>query len=425
VHRAGIVHRDLKPDNIILIDEGGHPEPRIVDFGVSRAMRPSEGVRSAFTTREGLLVGTPEYMAPEQARGLADVDERVDIYAVGVILYEALTGRLPYEAPVMAELIVAIVRGGAPSVRELAPNVPRSISEVIDKAMALAPDGRYSTAGTMAAELLQAIGRHDSAVAHARDATRAGAARKGTLAQYGSQPDEQEVTASMVVTGEKSAGMVHGDGAGARAPTLAGSPVDVSGGAARAPTVRADVASKAAPAPTKERARPELASLQSQVEAANEASAQAPVLMTAEVGVANGITPHRVGIAHVAERRSSGSGWGRLFVFAIIVAALAGAAHFTPIGRNLMHAARIQIARVAPSLAEDLNLSSTVTIRLLGVPDNATIRLDGERIGSDVIELPRGEALHLVEVSAPRRETWSKSFDASSSASFLVALTER
>src|SRR5690606_30027952 len=84
VHKAGIVHRDLKPDNVFLLDDDGEVRPKLLDFGVSRETSATSGRRSALTTNDGYLVGTPEYMSPEQARGLRDVDWRTDIYSAGV-----------------------------------------------------------------------------------------------------------------------------------------------------------------------------------------------------------------------------------------------------------------------------------------------------------------------------------------------------
>ena len=109
VHKAGIVHRDLKPDNVFLLHDDGEVRPKLLDFGVSRDTDPTSGRRTALTTGEGSLVGTPEYMSPEQARGRKDIDHRSDIYSVGVILYEATTGRLPYDAEGVGDLIIDIV----------------------------------------------------------------------------------------------------------------------------------------------------------------------------------------------------------------------------------------------------------------------------------------------------------------------------
>jgi serine/threonine-protein kinase len=156
VHAAGIIHRDLKPENVYLKNEGGVVYPKILDFGISRTIDPSHGPRSARTTREGVIVGTPEYMSPEQARGVKQIDYRTDIYSMGVVLYESLTGRLPYISENVGDLIIKIVTGSAPPVHELEPTVPRAISDVIARAMARLPGDRFLDAGEMQEALLAA-----------------------------------------------------------------------------------------------------------------------------------------------------------------------------------------------------------------------------------------------------------------------------
>lgn len=155
VHKAGIVHRDLKPDNVFLAEEGESVRPKLLDFGVSRG-RAEEGRRSVLTTIDGRLVGTPEYMSPEQARGLRDVDLRTDLYGVGVVLYEAITGRLPYHGEGLGDLIIAIASGGALPVSELRPEAGAAISGVIAKAMSVAREDRYASAREMREALLGA-----------------------------------------------------------------------------------------------------------------------------------------------------------------------------------------------------------------------------------------------------------------------------
>lgn len=156
VHRAGIIHRDLKPDNVFLLQHDGEVRPKLLDFGVSRDTDPRSGRRSALTTADGYLVGTPEYMSPEQARGLADVDWRTDLYSVGVMLYEALTGRLPYESEAVGDLIILIAAGGAKEVRELRPEVGEAISGVVARAMSSRREDRHQSAREMRDALLAA-----------------------------------------------------------------------------------------------------------------------------------------------------------------------------------------------------------------------------------------------------------------------------
>lgn len=150
VHEAGIVHRDLKPDNIFLLRDGNAGLfPKILDFGISRSTEPRSGRRSALTTQEGIIVGTPEYMSPEQARGLRDLDHRTDLYSMGVVLYEALTGRLPFNNEHVGDLIIQIVTAQIPTVHDLMPSVPRAISDVVAKAMSRDRDARFHDAGAM------------------------------------------------------------------------------------------------------------------------------------------------------------------------------------------------------------------------------------------------------------------------------------
>jgi serine/threonine protein kinase len=158
VHSAGIVHRDLKPDNIFLVKDGkAGLFPKILDFGISRSVEPRSGRRSALTTQEGIIVGTPEYMSPEQARGLRDLDHRTDLYSMGVVLYEALTGRLPFNNEHVGDLIIQIVTANVPSVHELVPTVPKPISDVVAKAMAREREARFADAAQMQQALHDAL----------------------------------------------------------------------------------------------------------------------------------------------------------------------------------------------------------------------------------------------------------------------------
>jgi serine/threonine protein kinase len=159
VHTAGIVHRDLKPDNIYLKLENDAVYPKILDFGISRSVEPASGRRSALTTREGMIIGTPEYMSPEQARGIKNIDPRTDLYSMGVILYEALTGRLPFHSENVGDLIIQVVTGTAPTVHELMPDIPLEISDVIARSMARKREDRFTTAAEMQAALLDAASR--------------------------------------------------------------------------------------------------------------------------------------------------------------------------------------------------------------------------------------------------------------------------
>lgn len=163
VHDAGIVHRDIKPANIFLIRDRSGVYPKLLDFGISRNVEPESGRESPITTKDGHMVGTPEYMSCEQARGLTDIDKRTDIYSMGVILYELLTGRLPFQAQHTGDLIVQIMTSDPPKVHELAPQVGLPLSELVAKSMQRDREMRYSDVEEMRRSLI-AIAEEDMGV---------------------------------------------------------------------------------------------------------------------------------------------------------------------------------------------------------------------------------------------------------------------
>jgi serine/threonine-protein kinase len=154
VHDAGIVHRDLKPQNIFLQRDAEAVYPKILDFGISRSVEHGGERPSAIATQEGLIIGTPDYMSPEQARGEGDIDKRSDIYSVGVILYEGLTGHTPFEANSIGELIVKIMTVEPQRVSELCPDVPGAISDLVAQAMAKDREQRFADARALRRALL-------------------------------------------------------------------------------------------------------------------------------------------------------------------------------------------------------------------------------------------------------------------------------
>jgi serine/threonine protein kinase len=152
-HRNHVIHRDLKPSNICLCHDSESTEvtPRVLDFGISKILSTSgDGERSL--TRTGAVLGTPHYMAPEQLTG-DDADESADIYALGVILYQCLTGRLPFQDRNYNALVLQIATATPASVLALAPQVPAALSVVVMSAMARDPGDRFANVTELVAAL--------------------------------------------------------------------------------------------------------------------------------------------------------------------------------------------------------------------------------------------------------------------------------
>ena len=147
-HRHGVVHRDLKPDNLFVTkDHHGNDLLKIVDFGIARIV--DEKLADGLTTKVGAIVGTPAYMSPEQALG-EDIDGRADLYSVGMILYEMLTGAPPFSSKEARELMKAHVAGRVPP---LPPTVPPLVAAGLSKLIARDRDKRYADAAAAIAGL--------------------------------------------------------------------------------------------------------------------------------------------------------------------------------------------------------------------------------------------------------------------------------
>ncbi len=151
-HLAGIVYRDIKPGNIFLTNKEGQRFVKLVDFGVSKF--DSVTTDETELTRDGAVIGTPSYMSPEQVRGDANLDARVDVYALGVLLYVALTGKRPFTGTSLAQVALRIVQGECTPLRELRPDISVGFAQVVARAMAVDRSERFPTALALAVALV-------------------------------------------------------------------------------------------------------------------------------------------------------------------------------------------------------------------------------------------------------------------------------
>jgi tRNA A-37 threonylcarbamoyl transferase component Bud32 len=156
-HAAGVVHRDLKPANLFLTTrEDGSVSVKILDFGISKLVRPEHDAKSSTLTREGSVMGTPMYMSPEQAQGLR-LDARSDVWSLASVLYEALAGRTAYDArDTYEQMIVQIVTQKPRSIESIAPWVPAAIARVIESALTHDVATRMPDASSFAKQLAEA-----------------------------------------------------------------------------------------------------------------------------------------------------------------------------------------------------------------------------------------------------------------------------
>jgi serine/threonine protein kinase len=142
-HKQGVIHRDIKPDNIFLAIESDRAlrVPKVLDFGISKVL----GVEAMSLTRTGATMGTPMYMSYEQLCGVKDIDVRTDVYAFGVVLYEALTGRPPYQAENLPQLVAKMTHTQPSPPRELRPDIPEALDQLIQRAMSKERETRIGT----------------------------------------------------------------------------------------------------------------------------------------------------------------------------------------------------------------------------------------------------------------------------------------
>lgn len=151
-HAVGIIHRDLKPGNLFLTRKpNGTPHIKVLDFGISKST--NVGGEDFSLTKTSDVIGSPIYMAPEQIRSARDVDQRTDIWALGVILYELLTGQVPFPAQNVPQLCALVLEKEPRPIAELRPDIPFELAAIIKRCLAKSPDDRFSSIG----ELMRAL----------------------------------------------------------------------------------------------------------------------------------------------------------------------------------------------------------------------------------------------------------------------------
>ncbi|MBW2609212.1 MAG: CHASE2 domain-containing protein [Deltaproteobacteria bacterium] len=156
-HTQGVIHRDVKPANIMLLKNG---RVKVTDFGIAKAVSTSQ-------TKSGIVLGTPNYMSPEQING-QKIDGRSDIFALGVVLFELLTGQVPFHGKNMTNLLYQITQARHPSAREINQKVPKACEQIIDKALMKHPDKRFQRANDLAKYLKAMIKKIDQVGAGAK-----------------------------------------------------------------------------------------------------------------------------------------------------------------------------------------------------------------------------------------------------------------
>ncbi len=159
VHQCGIVHRDIKPENIFLsVNRTGKTVPKLLDFGIAKYMRGMATADNRTSQQTGGAIGTPWYMSPEQARACPDIDPRSDVWSLGVVMYQCLSGTVPFDADDSAEVLAAILRDEPTPLVRVVPEVGAGVSDVVRTALDKDPSGRPSSVRALFRAVAQAAG---------------------------------------------------------------------------------------------------------------------------------------------------------------------------------------------------------------------------------------------------------------------------
>src|SRR4051812_20559642 len=155
-HAAGIIHRDLKPENIFLVPNDDDEVVKVLDFGVAKFKDPGKAAMQR--TGLGTLIGTPHYMSPEQVKGISEIDSRADLWALGVIAYQCVTGELPFDSEGVGDLLIKISIGEMPVPSKVLPSIPANFDAWFARACERDPAKRFQSAREMAVALGGVVG---------------------------------------------------------------------------------------------------------------------------------------------------------------------------------------------------------------------------------------------------------------------------
>jgi serine/threonine-protein kinase len=167
-HSEGVVHRDLKSDNIMLLSSSGTDYAKVLDFGIAKIKEP-EGTYDPGLTAPDLVIGTPQYMSPEQCSQSPDIDARSDIYSLGVILYEMLVGHVPFTGGSPTAIMLKHLQQPAPSVLDERDDVPEAVGRVVSRAMEKRPEDRYETVAELVEDFTIAAGMEPAGISAAAE----------------------------------------------------------------------------------------------------------------------------------------------------------------------------------------------------------------------------------------------------------------
>ena len=155
-HGQGVIHRDLKSENIMLVSHNGDEWAKVLDFGIAKILQPVGSAADAEITQANLVVGTPQYMSPEQCSQSGALDARSDVYSLGIIVHEMLTGKLPFTGESATVVMMKQVQDAPPSVLASRSQLPAAVDQVIKRALAKQPIDRFQSAGELSAGLADA-----------------------------------------------------------------------------------------------------------------------------------------------------------------------------------------------------------------------------------------------------------------------------